>query len=262
MIYGPSDVLGTFQTMGVVQDMGPWFPEKDRGDFVEGALTYLPAAGDPAKRDLVQVADKFGNHLALVYNRKFVPNPPKTTDELVALAVRNTIDENGDGRKDRYGLVWNFTEPFFGIPFLTGYGGWVFADRPRSAAGSPPVRPEPSLDTPQAVAAWKFMQSLQTEHGVAPQNCDYELADSLFKTGRAAMIINGDWSWADYLKRPRDRRGGRGAADGVGDRRADADDVRAEGVFAQCEHAARNCDRRDGVCTAHDERRSAAADRA
>ena len=35
-----------------------------------------------------------------------------------------------------------------------------------------------------------------------PGNCDYELADSLFKTGRAAMIINGDWSWTDYLSNP------------------------------------------------------------
>ena len=60
----------------------------------------------------------------------------------------------------------------------------------------------PSLDTPQAVAAWTFMQSLPQKQGVAPRNCDYELADSLFKTGRAAMIINGDWSWADYLATP------------------------------------------------------------
>ncbi|MEX2308581.1 MAG: extracellular solute-binding protein [Pirellulales bacterium] len=29
-----------------------------------------------------------------------------------------------------------------------------------------------------------------------------ELADSLFKAGRAAMIINGDWSWVDYLNNP------------------------------------------------------------
>jgi arabinogalactan oligomer/maltooligosaccharide transport system permease protein len=193
LIYGPSDVLGTLQTMGVVQDLGPWFPAESRGDFVEGALTYLPAAANAAQNDLVQVADRFGNHLALVYNRHFVPEPPKTTDELVALAVTNTVDEDGDGRKERYGLVWNFTEPFFGIPFLTGFGGWVFTE--------PSARPTPSLDTPQAVAAWQFMQSLQ-ERGVAPKNCDYEAADSLFKSGKAAMIINGDWSWADYLATP------------------------------------------------------------
>lgn len=208
LIYGPSDVLGAFQTMGVVQDMSPWFPADLQSDFVPGALTYLPNARTLAKRDLVQVGDRFGNHLALVYNRKYVPQPPTTTDELVELAVKNSLDENGDGRKDRYGLVWNFTEPFFGIPFLTGYGGWVFAE-PNSAAAVEPKasapgaveHPTPSLDTPQAIAAWQFMQSLQ-EKGIAPRNCDYETADSLFKSGKAAMIINGDWSWADYLATP------------------------------------------------------------
>lgn len=206
LIYGPSDVLGAFQTMGVVQDMTPWLPDESRDDFVSGALTYLPIRDNPAKKSLVQIGDRFGNHLALVFNRKFVPIPPKTTDELVALAVKNTLDENGDGRKDRYGLVWNFTEPFFGIPFLTGFGGWVFAeprDEAKNAEAAATVGGKivPSLDTPQAVAAWQFMQSLQ-EKGVAPRNCDYEAADSLFKSGKAAMIINGDWSWADYLKNP------------------------------------------------------------
>lgn len=203
LIYGPSDVLGAFQTMGVVQDMTPWLSAESRNDFVTGALTFLPVRDDPAKKSLVQIGDRFGNHLALVVNRKFVPVPPKTTDELVAFAVQNSLDENGDGRKDRYGLVWNFTEPFFGIPFLTGFGGWVFAEpsgEAKSAAGAVGSI-VPSLDTPQAVAAWQFMQSLQ-QKGVAPKNCDYEAADSLFKSGKAAMIINGDWSWADYLATP------------------------------------------------------------
>src|SRR4029079_14314638 len=154
LIFGPSDVPGTFQAMGVVKDMSPWFPENLRGDFVAGALTYLPTTADPSKRALVQVADRFGNHLALVYNRRFIKEPPKTTDELIELALKNTVDENGDGRPDRYGLVWNFSEPFFAIPFLTGFGGWVFEDSATTAgAGSPPLRPTPALNTPQTVAA-------------------------------------------------------------------------------------------------------------
>jgi arabinogalactan oligomer / maltooligosaccharide transport system permease protein len=197
LVYGPSDVLGALQTMGVVQDLSKWFPASVNADFVEGALTFLPSPHDATKSELVQVADRFGNHLALVYNRRFIPTPPKTTDELIELAVQNTRDEDGDGRKDRYGLVSNFTEPFFAIPFLTGHGGWVFNES-ANASG----RPTPSLDTPQAVAAWRFMQELQSQHGVAPKNCDYEAADSLFKSGKAAMIINGDWSWADYLTTP------------------------------------------------------------
>jgi len=83
------------------------------------------------------------------------------------------------------------------IPFLTGHGAWVFAE-----PHAPDTRPVPALDTPESVAAYRFMQQLHDKYRVIPGNCDYELADSLFKTGRAAMIINGDWSWTDYLSNP------------------------------------------------------------
>lgn len=195
LVYGPSDVLDPFHTMGLIQDLAPWFPEAERADFVAGALTTLASRREPGRDELVQVGDRFGNHLALVYNRRLLPEPPQTTAELVAMAVEQTVDADGDGRPDRYGLVWNFTEPYFAIPFLTGYGGWVFAE-PEAA---PPV---PALDTPEMAAGLAFIRALQEEHRVAPANCDYELSDSLFKTGRAAMIVNGDWSWSDYLAEP------------------------------------------------------------
>jgi len=203
LVYGPSDTLGTFQTMRIVQDMSAWFPNELRADFVEGALTYLGSADNPSKSELVQVADRFGNHLALVYNRRFIPVPPKTTKQLVEFAAQNTLDENGDGRKERYGLVWNFTEPFFAVPFLTGYGVWVFEEQGVLQGGVQNLtQPKPALDTAQSVAAWRFVRSLSIEHRVTPKNCDYEMADALFKTGRAAMIINGDWSWGDYVNNP------------------------------------------------------------
>ncbi len=192
LVFGPSDSLGAFVTMGIVQDMRPWFPESLRTEFVDQALTYLADKSAPDDPWLVQVGDRVGNHLALVYNRRLIPNPPKTTDEMVRMAVQATVDENGDGRTDRYGIVWNFVEPFFLIPFLTGYDAWIFEQD----------RPVPTLDTPQCIAALKFVYSLQNEYKVIPANCDYETADALFKTGAAAMIINGDWSWAEYLKNP------------------------------------------------------------
>ncbi len=199
LVYGPSDVLDTFHTMGLLQDMAPWYSDVERADFIKGALTYLPALVDPTKHELVQVGDRFGNHLSLIYNRRYIKEPPKTTDELIALAQANTIDVDGDGRKERYGLVWSFVEPYFAIPFLTGHGAWVFAEPSRASTGK---RPVPALDTPESVAAFRFMKSLHDQYRVVPGNCDYELADSLFKTGRAAMIINGDWSWTDYLSSP------------------------------------------------------------
>ncbi len=31
-----------------------------------------------------------------------------------------------------------------------------------------------------------------------PVECDYDAADALFKEGKAAMLINGDWSLTSY----------------------------------------------------------------
>ncbi len=161
-----------------------------RAEFVDQALTYLASRDNPADPMLVQIGDRVGNHLALVYNRNLIKSPPKTTDEMIEMAVTATLDKNNDGRTDQYGLVWNFVEPFFVVPFLTGYGGWVFDES---------GQPVPALDTPECVAALEFVLALQDKYKVLPANCDYETADALFKDGSAAMIINGDWSWGDYL---------------------------------------------------------------
>ncbi len=204
LVYGPSDSTGTYQLMGIIQDMSPWFSVAERDEFVEGSLTFLPAIvptdgseevaeivhATPAELELLHVGDRVGNHLALVYNRDLLPRPPETTDELIEMAKSQTLDTNQDGRIDQYGLVWNYTEPFFAVPFLTGYGGWVFVEGTRST---------PALDSPAAIKAYDFIRRLREEYHVVPMNCDYETADALFKSGQAAMIINGDWSWNEYL---------------------------------------------------------------
>lgn len=197
LVYGPSDVIGPFQTMGIVQDMSPWLTPDDQAEFVDGTLTRLPAH-DPAKAgrlELLQIGDRVGNHLALVCNGNYLPQPPTTDAELIELAKGATLDEDGDGRPERYGIAWNYTEPFFIIPFITGFGGWIFeSDDPSSTT--------PNLDTPASVDAFRFVLALRDEYKVMPANTDYEGADALFKEGRSAMIINGDWSWGDYLSRP------------------------------------------------------------
>ena len=149
-------------------------------------------------RKLVFIGDRFGNHLALVYNRNLIAEPPQTTEQLLELAKANTVDEDNDGRPDRYGIVWNYTEPFFVIPFLTGHGGWVFADGAKGI-GQDESRPVPQLDTPEAIAAYQFVADLRTKHRVLPTSADYNVAQDLFLSGKAAMLINGDWSWQKLL---------------------------------------------------------------
>lgn len=210
VVYGPSDVLGVYHAMGALADLSPWFSEAEQEKFDPRALVRMPGAKPDAPPELVFVGDRFGNHLALVYNRNFIPEPPRTTDELVALARENTVDADGDGRPERYGLVWNYTEPFFVIPFLTGYGSWVFAEPAAAGANTDDVADSeaglaaavhatPALDSPEAVAAYQFVLDLRTKYNVLPRSADYEAAAQLFRSGNAAMLIDGDWSWQGYV---------------------------------------------------------------
>ncbi len=176
IVYGPSDQIGPFQVMQIILPLDTLFSREYLSRFNSKALVY-------SHGHLYQIADKIGNHLMLVYNKALISQPPKTMDELISVGKKFTCPPNN------YGLVWNYTEPYFFIPFLTGYGGWVM-----DSLGNP------TLDTPAMVSALKFMKSLRDEYKIIPKSCDYETADALFKEGKAAMIINGPWSFGDYIK--------------------------------------------------------------
>lgn len=180
LIYGPSDQVGPFATMQFVKPLDDIFSLAELQRFDERALVRF-------KGRTYQLADRIGNHLALVYNKKLMPVPPQNTDELISMGRAATKDLNGDGVTDQWGIVWNFTEPFFFIPWLSGFGGWVLDDNAH-----------PTLNNEAAANAFRFVRSLREEYKMVPPDCDYNTADALFKEGRAAMLINGPWSWSGY----------------------------------------------------------------
>lgn len=182
IVYGPSDQVGPFEVMNIILPLEDIFEK-------EWLTLYDPRGLTWYRGHLYQVADKLGNHLTLVYNKKLVPVPPATDSALIAIGRKLTVDLDGDGRPDRYGLAWNYTEPFFFIPFMTGFGGWIMDDQ-----GAP------ALDSRGTVDGLKFVTELRDRYRIIPNEADYEIADLLFKDGNAGMIINGDWSWAGYLK--------------------------------------------------------------
>ena len=180
LVYGPSDQIGPFQVMDIIAPLEPYLDSAYMSSFTPKALTWY-------KGHMLQLADKLGNHLTLVYNRKLLAAPPETDEELIAVGARLTLDADGDGKPDQYGLVWNYTEPFFFIPFMSGFGGWVMDDQGR-----------PTLDSRGTIDGLKFIQKLRDVYKIIPSESDYNIADALFKDGKAAMIINGDWSWSGY----------------------------------------------------------------
>ena len=180
LIYGPSDQVGPFSVMGIIRSLNDLLPQSYFNQFVKNAVVRSDGK-------IWMIGDVVGNHLMLIYNKNLISSPPKNTDELIELGRKMTIDKDRDGKMDQYGLVWNFTEPFFYVPWLGGFGDWLLTENNT-----------PNLDTESNRKGFQFIKSLRDTYEIIPKECDYEIANAMFKTGRAAMIINGDWSWSDY----------------------------------------------------------------
>jgi len=185
LVYGPSDPIGIYETTKTIKPLEPYFSTEYLGQFSASALTWY-------NNHLYQIADKIGNHLALVYNKKYLERPPTNDREWIEIS-KEIQEKHGyvAGRPNVYGLAWNYTEPFFFIPFLTGFGGWVFESDGVT----------PSLNSAAMVKALRFVRDLRDVHKIIPNESDYEIADALFKDQKAAMMINGDWSWAGYVQK-------------------------------------------------------------
>ena len=186
LVYGPSDYVGAFESMGIIRPLDDLFPADYYSGFDPKALTRYHGK-------LYQLGDEIGNHLALCWNRELfaaagLDRAPRTFAELVEFGKKLTLNRDGDGVTDQYGLVWNYTEPFFFMPFFTAFGGHVLDAQNR-----------PDLDTQASIDAFAFMLRLRNEARIIPKETDYEIAETMFLEKRAAMIINGPWAWGRYV---------------------------------------------------------------
>lgn len=175
----PNDFAGPFSALGIVADIQAIFDQAFLDTFFDGALGPAVVAGT-----LWGVPDNYGNHLMLLYNKDIVTEPPKTTDELISMAKALTNEAAGV-----YGFAYNLNEPFWLAPWIGGFGGWPLDDTDSC-----------SLGTDAVAKALQFVHDLKFVEKVVPQECDYNTMDTLFKEGKAAMIINGDWSLGGYTE--------------------------------------------------------------
>lgn len=180
LVFGPADNVGTLGITETVRPLDDLVPRAFLDGFDEDGLVRYEG-------EIYGLADQIGNHLTFVYNPELLAAPPQTMAELAALGGQLTKDTDGDGQPDQYALVWNYTEPFFFVPFLTSFGGWVM-----DAEG------HPTLDTPETVAAIQYVLDLRDRYDVIPREADYETAKALFRDDLAAATIDGPWSWAGY----------------------------------------------------------------
>lgn len=182
LIYGPSDQVGPMATMGIIAPLDRILSDEDLADI-------HPLAQIRYQDSLYMVGDRIGNFLMLIYNKALLKEAPQTVEELRVVAKGLTVDRDGDGRFDQYGLVFNYTEPYFFVPWIGGFGESFLTERG-----------EPRLNSQATIEAFRLIRDWKSKDQIIPAECDYEMANSLFKQGKAAMLINGDWSWGDYLE--------------------------------------------------------------
>lgn len=113
--------------------------------------------------------------LTLIYNKKLVPTPPKTTGELVAIAKKNTNAAAG-----RFGLVYWYSDFYYHAALMNGFGGGVFKGR------------QPTMNTPQNIQSLELLRKWMSQ-GIMPEEPSTALITSLFNDGKAAMVFSGPW---------------------------------------------------------------------
>lgn len=171
VIIMPADHLGLHNFLNYSELDPSLFPAKipERiwlGGFSDGKLHGAP---------LVQ-----GNHLMLFYNKSLVPTPAADWDTM--FAQKKELDTKGIAT-----IAWSYDEVYWFLPFLVGHGGW------------PLNNGKIQLNTPTMAEALDFYKSLRTRQLPHP-NCSYQCGIDMFKAGKLAYTINGDWVGKEFHK--------------------------------------------------------------
>jgi arabinogalactan oligomer / maltooligosaccharide transport system substrate-binding protein len=114
--------------------------------------------------------------ITLIYNKKLVPTPPKTTAELETMAKKLTNAGAG-----KFGLAYAYSDFYYHAALMNGFGGGVFG----------PNR-KPTLNSPQNAASLDYLLKWM-DQGFLPAEPSSALITALFNGGKAAMVFSGPW---------------------------------------------------------------------
>jgi maltose-binding protein MalE len=171
----PQDRIGDWADAGVIEPIEFWVDDARADRFTPASLAAMAYKGSLWGLPMAVKA------LALYYNPAIAPAPPRTTDDVLALAA--TLHARGV-----FALAYPNVDLYEHAPWLHGFGGSVF-----DPAGTF------AIATPEAAKAMAFARSLVTS-GATPEDAQASLIASLFNEGRAATVISGPWFMGDIAK--------------------------------------------------------------
>jgi len=181
----PAENVPVWASKGALHDLDDWYSAADSGAGVlnDGAVATGVVEGTHYAAPLSFTP------LTMFYNKTMFDEAgvtvPTTWDEWVAAADELTLDENGDGTPEQYGLalqdhgtVGNGVWPSL---FQSGGGDVVTADG------------KAVIDSEENVATLKYWSDALAEGGFSPTGLAGADADKLFSSGKVAMTLAGPW---------------------------------------------------------------------
>ncbi len=174
LLIGPADWVGELAGADLIKPL-------DDLVTADELAAYVPSAVDALEYDgkLYGLPESIET-VALYYNTDMVPTPPKSTAELEQMSADiNAADSS------KYGLAL-YSDFYHPAGYLFGWGGQIFDENNHSAFGSP-----------ETVSFLNWIKDLTSKPGIYQQNDDASIS-SLFKEGKAGMVINGPWALGDY----------------------------------------------------------------
>ncbi len=167
MYVAPNDDLGNWVRGNFVMDLT---------DKLAGKLDHVSATGvEGMKVDgKIYGVPESAKAVALYYNKSMVSTPPTTTDELLALVKGGTSMTNFIGAYHMFG-------------WAAAFGGKLMDDTGKCVA-----------DQGGWADALQFLLDLKAAG--ATFDADYAKAETPFRQGQSAMMVNGPWTLGDYKK--------------------------------------------------------------
>jgi ABC-type glycerol-3-phosphate transport system substrate-binding protein len=135
LVRGAGELAGPFGDLETVRPLEGILPQSTLDQFFSGALMAARVKGR-----LWGVPDNYGSQLMLIYNKKLVREVPADTDSWVAQLKTLT-----DPAQGQYGLVYDLKEPYWLIPWLGGFGGWLLDNANRPTLATEPMVPPAHL---------------------------------------------------------------------------------------------------------------------
>ena len=174
------DRIGQMAAAGVIEPMDKYVTSRtDLDKTAVQAMTY--------KGKLFGIP-MFAESVALIYNKKLVPQAPTTWNALLSAA--QSAQKSGN-----LGFVMPLDNAYLTYGFTSAYGGYVF----KNTGGTLNTK-DIGLGNAGAVKAASFINDLRYKYNLIPEGINGDAVKSAFTQGRAAMMISGPWDIDDIRK--------------------------------------------------------------